>query len=314
MMPFSNIKFVCLDNDDTLFRSSPLIQFHVEKNWPRFATTILKAKERAISMVQYQYDSIVEEVRRARLAGDIPNLPNFNITRNDVIKTNDSSQEGYPDFEYEVYSRPLIEAAEALHQVQYEKEMFLEARDCTLEADGRLSDEEGKIPYKEFYMERNWFPYVKENVNDLYKQFGERLVSLTAHNGPENEKGREFEWKGEAIHRINPNIKHYGLPFHKEKHIDGIRRPRNSKIERLQDIYDLDDMQGVVFLEDSKEVLRMVKEAGGIPIYVNTGGFPNPEGYPMVRSVRLESVLRELRNLGWENGVGVNMPNKVKKL
>ena len=207
MMAFKNIKFVCLDNDDTLFRSSPLIQFHVEKNWPKFATRILKTKERVISMVQYQYDQISEEVSRARLHREVPNLPDFNITRNDVIKTNDNSRDGYPDYMYEMYSRPVIEAAEALEQVKYEKEMFLEERDCTLEADGRL-----------------------------------RLVSLTAHNGPENEKGREFEWKGEAIHRINPNIPHYGLPFHKERHVEGIRRPRNSKIERLQEIYGLEDM------------------------------------------------------------------------
>ena len=44
--------------NDVLFNSSPFIQFHVERNWPKFATRILKTRERAISLVQYQYDLI----------------------------------------------------------------------------------------------------------------------------------------------------------------------------------------------------------------------------------------------------------------
>ena len=47
-MKVKNLKLLVLDNDDVLFRSSPLIQFHVERNWPKFSTKILKSRERAI--------------------------------------------------------------------------------------------------------------------------------------------------------------------------------------------------------------------------------------------------------------------------
>ena len=63
-----------LDNDDVLFNSSPIIQFHVERNWPKFATRILKTRERTISLVQYQYDLIEAEIKRARELGVIPNI------------------------------------------------------------------------------------------------------------------------------------------------------------------------------------------------------------------------------------------------
>ena len=231
MLSFKNLKLFVLDNDDVLFKSSPLIQFHVEKNWPEFGSRILKTRERTISIVQYQYDQIAAEIKRARELGIVPNLPNFNITRNDVIKTEDVRE---VDFEEEYYRRPLIEIGESLEQVKFAKEMFLENRDATVEADGKLDAFHGLIPYEEIYRESNWFPYTKENVCELYDKFGERLISLTAHNGLDDMHGREFEAKGEAIHRMNQNIPHYGLRFHDSEHVEGVRRARNSKGLRLK--------------------------------------------------------------------------------
>ena len=40
----------------------------------------------------------------------------------------------------------------------------------------------------------------------LYNDMGERLVSLTAHNGIDDMHGREFDAKGEAIHRMVKEI------------------------------------------------------------------------------------------------------------
>ena len=294
MIQFKNLKFLCLDNDDVLFNSSPLIQLHVEKNWPKFATRILKTRERAISLVQYQYDLIEAEIKRARELGVIPNIPNFNVNRNDVIR---GLEEKTADFEDEFYRRPLLEVGEALELVKFDKEMFLEERDATVEADGKKG--EGLIPYQEIYGEKNWLPYTRENVNDLYKIFGERLFSLTAHNGIDDMHGREFEAKKEAIYDINPGIVHYGLRFHKTEHIDGIRRPRNSKGQKIKEIYGLDDLRGVVVVDDSPDNCIDVYSHGGTPIFVNPNNRPNPYGFAMVKSTKPESIFRELEKCGY---------------
>ena len=121
MIKFKNLRLICLDNDDVLFNSSPLIQFHVERNWPQFATRILKTRERNISILQYQYDLTEAEIKKARELGVIPNLPNFNTNRNDVIR---GLEERKADFEDEFYRRPLLEIGEALELVKFDKEMF----------------------------------------------------------------------------------------------------------------------------------------------------------------------------------------------
>ncbi len=321
MLKFENLKLVCLDNDDTMFRSSPLISYHVDKNWPRFATKILKVKERNISIVEYEYNRILNIINQAKRRGQIPNIPNFNINRNDVIKTRE--ERDYTTFEYEYYQRPLAEIMEALELEKFEKEMFLEERDATLEADGKLP--EGVIPYHEIYQEgrdpwtkeERWFPYIRENINELHNLFGTRLISLTAHNGIDDMHGREFEAKGEAIESINHDLatRHYGLRFHATEHVPGVRRPRNSKASKIQELYGLEDLTGVVVLEDSKVVLQDILEHNGIPIWVNQTGAPNPEGFAMVKSLKAESVCRELERLGWsDNGIGVSMPSQVKKI
>ena len=296
MIQFKNLKFLCLDNDDVLFNSSPLIQFYVEKNWPKFATKILKSRERTISLVQYQYDLIEAEIKRARELNAIPNIPNFNINRNDVIR---GLEEKTADFDDEFYRRPLLEIGETLELVKYDKEMFLEERDATVEADGKK--ESGVIPYDEIYHEKNWIPYTRENVNELYKIFGSRLFSLTAHNGIDDMHGREFESKKEAIFNINPEIAHYGLRFHGSEHIDGIRRPRNSKGQKIKEIYGLDDLSGVVIVDDSPDNCVDVYRHGGTPIFVNPNSRPNPYGFAMVKSTKPESIFRELEKCGYGN-------------
>lgn len=311
MSSFKNLKLFVLDNDDVLFKSSPLIQFHVEKNWPEFGSRILKTRERTISIVQYQYDLINAEIKRARELGVVPELPNFNITRNDVIKTEDTCE---VDFEEEFYRRPLIEIGESLEQVKFAKEMFLENRDATVEADGKLDAVCGLIPYDEIYREANWFPYTKENVCNLYNTFGERLISLTAHNGLDDMHGREFEAKGEAIHRMNQNIPHYGLRFHDSEHVDGIRRARNSKGLRLKGIYGFNDLRGVVIADDSMANCLDVYNHGGTPIFVNPNNNANPHGFAMVRSIKPESIFRELEKCGYTSSDESEILQKPKTL
>lgn len=305
MLKFKNLKLFILDNDDVLFESSPLIQYHVERNWPKYSKAILQNRERMVSIVQYQYDQINNIIENARKNGEIPNIPNFNVNRNDVIRETDTVE---ADFEDKYYRRPLLEIGQVLEQAKYDKEMFLENRDATVEKDGKLDIIHGLIPYHEIYREDNWFPYTKENVNQLYDVFGERLISLTAHNGIDDNHGREFEAKENSLHQMNPNIKHYGLRFHKTEHIDGVRRPRNSKAEKIQNIYGLDDLNGVVILDDSMANCLDIYNHGGTPILYNPLNNPNPYGFAMVRSTKPESIFRELSKTGFDTEKTLQKP------
>ena len=288
-----NLKLLVLDNDDVLFRSSPLIQFHVEKNWPKFATKILRTHERAISIVQYQYDEILKIIDAAKKDGIIPELPDFGMMRNDVIKV-DSDESG--DFNEQYYRRPLQEILEVLEMVKHNKEMFLEERDATVEKDGK--EKNGLIPYDQIYMENNWMPYVKENVQNLYEMTDGKVVSLTAHNGIDDMNGREFEAKGDAVHRMVLDIPHYGLRFHAWEHIDGERRPRNSKALKLMQIYDLPNLHGVVAVDDSMDNCLDIYRYGGTPILVSQNK-ENQYGFATVRSIKPDSIMRELEKTGY---------------
>lgn len=295
MSNFKNLKLICLDNDDVLFRSSPLIQYHVVRNFPQFSTNVLNARERVLSVLNYQYNLMKEEIELAKREHRIPVLADFNRVQNDVVRESISPS---GDFEYEYYIRPLIELGESIELAKNDKEMFLEERDATIEKDGKLSQEDGVIPYHKIYLEANWIPYTKQNVRALYNTFGERLISLTAHNGIDDMHGREFEAKGEAIHKMEKNIPHYGLRFHSTEHIPGKRRPRNSKSERLMEIYGLDDLQGVVNIDDSLENCRDIYDHGGSPILISSSK-TNSYGFATARSVKPESIFRELERLGF---------------
>ncbi len=308
MEKIKNLKLFILDNDDVMFRSSPLIQFYVEKNFPKFATKILKTRERAISIIQYQYDQIEREIKRARTKGVIPNLPEFNIMRNDVIKT-DSDEDS--DFYYEYYRKPLVEIGEVLEMAKHDKEMFLEDRDATVERDGKLLN--GVIPYDEIYKEENWMPYVRENVVELYKMFGDKLISLTAHNGIDDMHGREFEEKGRAVHKMVEDIPHIGLRFHAWEHIDGERRQRNSKGQKIMQVYDLPNLHGVVAVDDSMDNCLDIYKNGGTPILVSQNK-TNPYGFATVKSIKPESILRELEKLNFMSNDENEILQKPKRL
>ena len=308
MMNIKNLKLLVLDNDDVMFRSSPLIQFHVEKNFPQFATSILTQREMIISIVQHQYEEVLGIVEEARKRGEKPILPDFSKMRNDVIKTEKVKSE---DFEEEYYVKPVNAILNALNRAKNDKEMFLEERDATVEADGKL--ESGVIPYEEIYSEKNWFPHVAKNVQDLYEKFEGNVISLTAHNGLDDMHGREFEAKGDAVHRMVPEMKHYGLRFHDSEHVPGIRRARNSKSKKVMQIYGYDDMHGVILVDDSLANCLDIYNHGGTPILVSQN--PNNQyGFATVRSLRPEIILREMEKLGFLTGNENDILQKPKTL
>lgn len=299
MSIFKNLKLICLDNDDVMFNSSPLIQYHVERNFPGFSARKLNTRERAVSVLNYQYNLVKEEIEKAKKERRLPNLPEFNVVRNDVIRESSSLSE---DFEYEYYIRPLIELGECIELAKHDKEMFLEERDATIEKDGKL--ENGVIPYNEIYSEENWIPYTKQNVQELFNMFGDRLISLTAHNGLDDMHGREFDAKGEAVHKMVKDIPHFGLRFHRTEHVEGERRPRNSKSERLMELYGLEDLFGVVNVDDSIDNCIDIYNHGGTPIFLNNLNKENRYGFATTKSLRPESICRELEKLGFNSSDG----------
>ena len=74
MASFKNLKLICLDNDDVLFNSSPLIQYHVERNFPKFSTNVLKVYERTLSVLNYQYNRMKKEIEKAKKIGAIEGM------------------------------------------------------------------------------------------------------------------------------------------------------------------------------------------------------------------------------------------------
>ena len=50
-------------------------------------------------------------------------------------------------------------------------------------------------------------------------------------------------------------MKHYGLRFYATEHVPGKRRPRNSKSEKIMEIFDLDNLYGVVNIDDSLDIV-----------------------------------------------------------
>ena len=258
MAQYENIRRIYLDLDDVVFRSSPCIQKHVSKNFPQFSTEILRLKEGNLLLWKKCLELALLEINKAKREEREPELfLPFPVGKNDIIR---------------------------------------EVRDATLEADGKKSN--GVIPYDEIYSEENWMPYAKENINDLYKVFGsERLCCLTAHNGLDDTHGREFDAKVDAVHRMNPNIKVYGLRFHPYEHKDdGKRRPRNLKssaIRRIEQITDDDPIKLIVCPDDSSFNNKDIYDNGGIPVFINHIGAPNERGYAMAKSIRAESLFRE---------------------
>lgn len=291
MAQYENIRRIYLDLDDVVFRSSPCIQKHVSKNFPQFSTEILRLKEGNLLLWKKCLELALLEINKAKREEREPELflP-FPVGKNDIIREiNDDNNDDYD-------TKSIVELGHFINLAQHDLDMFFEERDATLEADGKKSN--GVIPYDEIYSEENWMPYAKENINDLYKVFGsERLCCLTAHNGIDDTHGREFDAKVDAVHRMNPNIKVYGLRFHPYEHKDdGKRRPRSLKsstIRRIEQITDDDPIKLIVCPDDSSFNNKDIYDNGGIPVFINHIGAPNERGYAMAKSIRAESLFRE---------------------
>lgn len=300
---FRNLKKLILDVDDTLYTSSPLIQFYIERTFPQFAKSKLLIKERTINALIQLQKLTDAEIEKARKENRAPILPNLNAQNNDIIRDSVKSSTNY---EYDTYIRPSSELDECINDATYAKEMFMESRDAALEADGKLPISEGKIPYHKIYVPGNRKPYVQQNLRELYNNFGGDLSTLTAHNGIDDEHGREFEAKKDDIQLMVPNMRNDGLRFHATEHIeDGIRRPRNSKGLRIMHLYGLDNLNGVVNIDDSVDNCKDILEYGGSPIWLcEDKNAANPNGFARVRSIQFESIERELRRLGFDREDG----------
>ena len=289
MAKYENIRRIVMDLDDVVFNSSPEIQRHVSKNYPEYSTDVLRLKEGSLLLWQKCLELATLEIEKANREEREPEiyLP-FPLGKNDIIREIEKHND-----EYDI--GPSVLLTHYIKLAKHDLDMYFELRDAALEADGKL--EKGVIPYDEIYSEKHWMPYARENMNDLYKVFGSRLVCLTAHNGIDDTHGREFEAKVEAVRKINPNIKVYGLRFHPYEHKDdGKRRLRNLKsgaIRKIEGISEDDPIKLIVCPDDSAFNNKDIYENGGIPIFINHIGAPNERGYAMAKSIRAESLFRE---------------------
>ena len=294
MAKYENIRRIYLDLDDVVFNSSPVIQYYVSKQFPQFSTEQLRLKEGNLLLWRKCLELATLEIEKAKREGREPELflP-FRVGANDIIREVENTNDDYD-------IKPIVELGKYISLAKHDLDMYFEKRDATLEADGKLAN--GVIPYEEIYSEKNWMPYAKENINDLYNVFGERLCCLTAHNGIDDTHGREYEAKADAIHKMNPNIKVYGLRFHPYEHRDdGKRRPRNLKssaIRRIEKINEDDPIKLIVCPDDSSFNNNDIYDNGGIPIFINHIGAENTKGYAMAESIRAESLFREFDALG----------------
>ena len=285
MIQYKNVELVIMDEDDVIFDSAHLIQRMVEEKYPQFSTKILRMKEATLNFWKKCYCSIKEEIECARIENRKPNIVSpFPVGKNDIIRKMANNDE---------YDELLMELKCCVSYYEHDLDMFFEERDATLEADGKLAS--GVIDYEEIYDEKNWKPNAKEDINFLYNIFGDRFVCATAHNGIDDMHGREFEAKGAAIHRMNPNIKHYGIRFHPTEHVPGIRRPRSLKSNlgrRIIGLKEGEELTGVVAPDDSLFNNDDMYDNGGTPIFINAHGATNVRGYAMSENIHPENMLR----------------------
>ena len=125
--------------------------------------------------------------------------------------------------------------------------------------------------------------------------------------------GREFEEKGRAVHKMVSEIPHLGLRFHAWEHIAGERRPRNSKGLKLMQEYDLPNLHGVVAADDSMDNCLDIYKYGGTPILVSQNK-TNPYGFATVKSLKPESILREIEKCGYMSDSENEILQKPKTL
>lgn len=296
MAQYEYVKLFLMDEDDVLFSSSPLIQKSIETNYPKFSSRVLQMREATARLWKNRYFEAKEEIERARIEKREPNiLSPFPVGKNDIIR-----EVANINSDLDKYEKLLIEIEFCYMQAKHDLDMFFENRDATLEADGKLAN--GVIDYEEIYSEKHWKPNAKEDLNNLYRIFGERLVCATAHNGLDDMHGREFEAKGDAIHRMNPYVKHVGIRFHPTEHVDnGERRPRSLKSNLSRGILNLlptELLTGVVAPDDSPFNNNDIYDNGGIPIFINAHGASNKNGYAMAPDIHpasMERVFKELR-------------------
>ena len=123
----------------------------------------------------------------------------------------------------------------------------------------------------------------------------------------------EFDAKGKAVHMMVPEMEHIGLRFHAWEHIPGERRGRNSKAKRIMQRYDLPNLHGVVAVDDSLDNCLDIFRYGGTPILVSQNK-QNKHGFATVRSIKPDSIMRELEVTGYMSDNPEDISQKPKTL
>lgn len=319
---------IWLDVDDTIYDSSPLIQFYVDRYFPIYNHQNLEAKQRTLALWKYYYAYMEGLLNEARKFGNNPDMSLFNRVmypqgQDDIIRTTvrQKYESIVDDKNFRLYQEPLLIIGQSIQDAQNDLDWFYELRTAQLEADGK--SDHGDIPYELIYRKENLLPYAEENLIALYKRFGSLVAGLTAHNGPTDTTGREFEAKIEGLRSIVSNLEVRGIRF-KPKPFDihsGEIRDRSLKSTVMRAEFGLspdEPITGQLEADDSLFNANDVYREGGIPIWIipknicdrKTAEILNRNNYTsnfdandknsyfaMARSIREESLCREFDEL-----------------
>lgn len=331
---FKYILKIWLDIDDTIFDSSPLIQYYVDRFFPLYSEKNLKVKQRNLALWKYYYEQMAALLAEAERLKITPDMRMFNQIiypqgQDDIIRTAERKKyESIVDTDdktFKLYREPLLIVGQSVRDAQKDLDWFYELRTACLEDDGKK--EHGDIPYELIYREKNLLPYAKENLIALYNIFGSLVACLTAHNGIDDTHGREFEAKTEAIKRIVKGIDVRGIRFKPEEfdihNIDIRERSFKTKVMRAEFGLEPDEpITGQLGVDDSLFNNDDIYREGGVPIWLipkniatreaalqlNRSNYakmfePNADpkkvkyAYAMARSIRPESLIREFHEL-----------------
>ena len=302
-------KLLFVDKDDVIVNSANYIQKYIDEG-TIFKTKDLQCLEYLISISKKTYEEVKRECERAQQLGVKPNLPyEVKISANDVIRN-----EVNCDYAHKMYVEPIELALRAYEKTLWDKEMFLERRDCFLEHDNLLSRDQGMVDYDSIYTRENTNSNVHKTILDLYELgIFERMYEYSHHNGGREEQAKKLLNKV-MFGDLAPFI---GLRFHLEKEGSTPRRSRSSKGLYIKKLFGLSSLSDCYLIDDSTTNLDEWVRCGGKAILyrpftdeeIISGCIIDHErSYPRIFNFDTDEILDAMHTLKNQDGF-----SKIKK-
>ena len=292
------IKGVVYDIDDTIQKSSPLIQRYVNEHWSDYSQSELEFLKDDISAHRLRLEMIRSAIEKAKANNEKPDLSFLGYVHDAIIRINEKNNDEY----YEFYEKPLHKAILNSERAIKNLDNYFEERDNLLEMDGRLPfDADGRlqegyegIDYATICSDKHTFPEANLEINLIFALLGRgKVYTLTAHNGISNDEGRELTCKKHLMKRINNNIINIGIRCHNQNdiHVRGERRQIQDKAKKFMKLHNLTSLEGYVLIDDNERHCSKWREYGGIAILVNRTNNPNLTNYNTIDSLNTLGIL-----------------------